>query len=429
MSKWLLRVGIVVLTIVAILLTVNAFFIWKTGARLESQLADLKAAGEPIALKDLARPPIPPEKNAATYLERARGDAAMIEKEIYALFPRGMSFEKPPDPNEQGKAQKVFDAYPKAIPLLEQAAACADYDAQLDYSVSGGMFIAKYLPHIQESRLFARVLRERTVLLAARGRRDDALAGMTLLFRLTRHFDRDPLMVGGLVAIACRGVAIEGANAVLQSGRVNNAVREALDREVSRHDPERAYVGVLKTERALSLDMIREFPWNQHWVTRALSYSCQSHCLETMQEYLTAASMPYYKLKAPEPFPNEALQKWWFLEFPDVAIVKLLRPGQDAYRIAVESDRATIRELRVLIALQTKAGADAAQPPKFSDLGLPSDVTTDPFDGQPLRVKKLPKGWLIYSVGPNRIDDSGTISDRTDVGIGPPGYERRSEKK
>src|SRR5262249_16264833 len=35
-------------------------------------------------------------------------------------------------------------------------------------------------------------------------------------------------------------------------------------------------------------------------------------------------------------------------------------------------------------------------------------VRTDPFDGKPLRYKKLaPKGYVIYGVGPDRQDDGG----------------------
>ena len=32
----------------------------------------------------------------------------------------------------------------------------------------------------------------------------------------------------------------------------------------------------------------------------------------------------------------------------------------------------------------------------------------DPYDGKPLRYKKLtPKGYVVYSIGRNRVDDGG----------------------
>ncbi len=42
-------------------------------------------------------------------------------------------------------------------------------------------------------------------------------------------------------------------------------------------------------------------------------------------------------------------------------------------------------------------------------------VPRDPFDGQPLRLRLLPDGLVIYSVGPDRQDDGGTL-DRHDPG-------------
>jgi hypothetical protein len=86
----------------------------------------------------------------------------------------------------------------------------------------------------------------------------------------------------------------------------------------------------------------------------------------------------------------------------------------------------------VLNALQAKAAPDAKEPPRLSDLGLPPEATIDPFNGQPLHVKKLPQGWLVYSVGQNLVDDGGVLGSdpkTSDVGVGPPGSGGKAEKK
>ena len=61
--------------------------------------------------------------------------------------------------------------------------------------------------------------------------------------------------------------------------------------------------------------------------------------------------------------------------------------------------------------------------PKLSDLGLPAETIVDPFNGGSLHVKKTPRGWLVYSVGPNFKDDGGNIWEHdpktSDVGVGP----------
>ncbi len=276
---------------------------------------------------------------------------------------------------------------------------------------------------MQKHRLAARVLRARTALLLAKGRGDDALTGMVLLWKLCRHFDREPMMIGGLVAIACRAIAVDGANVVLQSGPVGQQAREALDRELDRYDGVQAYVHALKTERAVGLDLFRELPWNQIWLMRGSGYAAQSYYLDMMREELESASRAFYEVKPAE--PRAPTQPW----LGPYVLVDMVRPALNAAGIAMENHRATVRALRVLNALQTRPGADATQPPKLSDLGLPPEVTADPFNGEPLRVKKLPQGWLIYSVGPNRIDDGGILDKKTDAGIGPPGYDRKADKK
>ena len=48
--------------------------------------------------------------------------------------------------------------------------------------------------------------------------------------------------------------------------------------------------------------------------------------------------------------------------------------------------------------------------PKFLD-GVPSD----PFDGKPLRYKKLSKGYLVYSIGKDAKDDGGKEGQESSV--------------
>src|SRR5437016_1213569 len=53
-------------------------------AQIEERIQKLRSAGEPVSLKDLARKPIPPENNAATYLDQAKKDVEAIQKAVHA---------------------------------------------------------------------------------------------------------------------------------------------------------------------------------------------------------------------------------------------------------------------------------------------------------------------------------------------------------
>ncbi|MCI0461881.1 MAG: hypothetical protein L0Z62_33435, partial [Gemmataceae bacterium] len=52
-----------------------------------------------------------------------------------------------------------------------------------------------------------------------------------------------------------------------------------------------------------------------------------------------------------------------------------------------------------------------------------TQVPADPYDGKPLRYRPLPEGVLIYSVGPDGLDNGGNLPDRrgarmgTDLGL------------
>ena len=147
----------------AIALVANAAFVWITDSRLERQIAAIRAAGDPVTLAELAPKPIPPERNANTYLREAKADAYAIEEEISGIreadepkngeVPRIWRYlgdlRSAPDKliRRMTKAvNAIYAAHPKAIPLLQHAADCPDYDAQLDYTLSPAVFWRSYFP-------------------------------------------------------------------------------------------------------------------------------------------------------------------------------------------------------------------------------------------------------------------------------------------
>lgn len=46
--------------------------------------------------------------------------------------------------------------------------------------------------------------------------------------------------------------------------------------------------------------------------------------------------------------------------------------------------------------------------------GLLAGVPGDPYNGQPLQSKLPRGGMIIYSVGPDRVDDGGMVQRRID---------------
>lgn len=419
----------------AIGLIANAWFVWTTDARLERQLAEIRAAGDPLTLADLARPPIPPEKNAATYLRQADADVKAIEAKIFNKdyfdgWGKQWSSENRL-PSEGVKAVKAaMDAHPQAIPLLKQAAACEDYDAELDYSAAPAQLIAQLLPVAQGFRCYARVLEFRTHLLLAEGNYDEAAKNSLILFQISRLFNRNPMIVSYLVATTIRGIATNSLNRVLQIGPVSKDVRAALDAEISIQERMAGYDGygwMITSERALALDLLQTFPDRNFWfVSRGVWNRRESAVLDWFGGWLKIAkdSSPYCQTEKAIHRLSEQVPT---LDLPLLPAkiwgepVDLL-PATQAAHNAITRSRAMIRCLRVLNALQAHVPAGSNEIPKLTELGLPAETITDPFTGDPLHVKKTPQGWVVYSVGPNFQDDGGKVDDPTngDVGIGPP---------
>ncbi len=83
-------------------------------------------------------------------------------------------------------------------------------------------------------------------------------------------------------------------------------------------------------------------------------------------------------------------------------------------KMAVSSHRAKalLRCTVVGLALERYRDETGHWPAGLDDLapGMLPEVPLDPFDGWPLRYKRLPDGVLVYSIGPDGQDDGGALN-------------------
>jgi hypothetical protein len=189
-------------------------------------------------------------------------------------------------------------------------------------------------------------------------------------------------------------------------------MRDALDAELAIHDSMEAFRWALKSERAFGLESYQALPARRAWPIRARWDEDAAAYLDMIDEQLTLTSQPYCDVaEATEAKPPVA----------GATLAENVKPAILAARQAADRNRAIIRCLRVLNALQAMEQKGDVPEPKLSDLGLPAEATVDPFTGEPLKVKRLPEGWLVYSEGQNLTDDGGQLDDPRvgDVGLGP----------
>jgi hypothetical protein len=398
-------------------LTANAVFVWTTGSRLEGQLAQIREAGEPLSLAELAREPVPPERNAATFLRRAKTETEAVDRELRALRDTKQFSQWPWSAQTQKTVRSALEAYPKVVPLLIQAVDCPEYDAQLDYTLLPDQFMEELLKEVHSCRGPARVLEARALLLAAQGEHDEALRTALAISRLARHFEHEPMLVGYLPAIAVHGIANHTAGAVLQSGPVSKEVRDALDTEMAKLEGVEGYRWAIQSDRAYGLDFFRtSIPARNFWLLGRGFWDRQESAYLALMDDCLALTV------SPAPYNRAGMGSIYIRHFPAKPggiLAEQVFPAIQAVHEAVTRTRAMARCLRVLNAIQTHGPPDGMAIPKLNDLGLPAEAIMDPYTGEPLHVKRLPQGWLVYSVGRNFIDDGGKIDDFSDVGIGP----------
>ncbi len=207
-------------------------------------------------------------------------------------------------------------------------------------------------------------------------------------------------------------MAVQSANVALQTGPISKEVRDALDAELAVQERMEGFAWALKSDRAWMAAYDGAIPFRNFWlVRRGVCNMQQSACLDLFPMFLPLAgdAVPTAKrnsgLKATSrQWPSRCFRR----------STQRTGPSRGCGPRFAACGCSTPCKLRV------PAGSD--ETPKLTDLGLPAETITDPFSGEPLHVKRLPQGWLVYSVGPNLRDDGGTVDDPRDgdVGVGPP---------
>ena len=248
---------------------------------------------------------------------------------------------------------------------------------------------------------------------------------MILLLQLTRQFDREPpLLTTFLISIAMKHIACKDVNWALQAGPVSDQTRKALAAELSLHNSIDAFQKSLKSERAFSLDNFRyEVP--HLWI---LSNKWQLAVLDVFDEYLDYILHPYSYWAAKEDI-NQTKPKSVIN-----VLAELLRPAFKSAMISAYRSQALVRAYEIINALQKNSPIDSDKIPTMAELVLPDEVGIDPFNGKTMIIKKLPGGWLVYSVGENLTDDGGKVEEESnnkplDVGFGPKTLEPKSPEK
>jgi hypothetical protein len=252
-------------------------------------------------------------------------------------------------------------------------------------------------------------LHDQMLVQLADGTREEALESCLTMFRLARLFDAGPPAIGHFLAAAVRSEAAQDANRVLQSGPLSESAHAALEAELALHDIWKVFRQEVRQTRVYNVQSFAAQPRGPLGLRRDwLPWVRQDRCnlLDLFERAIVTDPLPYSKWRdeidaAGELGTETGAERETVLYLHQSA----------AHQLAL------LRSLRMLNAILTR-GPEAGEV-DLEELGLPAEAMIDPFTDKPLIVKRLPEGWLVYSIGSNLYDDRGAVDAGIDVGVGP----------
>lgn len=394
------RIILTAVALVAIALLVGAVWTWRVNVRLEHAIQLVRDAGDPVSIADLEPKGVMPDENDVTYLSRVNKDAQSLYNEIHLYaHSEDFSWRNGLSEVQREKVKAGFEAYPQVMEMIDRASKCSDHASPLDYTLSPHEFTTALIERVQDSKNFARICDCYARYQVSSGDPDGAAQTYLKSLRLDRLHDREPMVLGALVSFACRNIATNGLNGIMQISKLKPETHAAIEEELSKHTPLASFAGCLKSERAYGIDSFRGLSGRFSLIgSQWLSY------LDMMNQEIQRGAKTHFESGSDGSDGYASLA-----QMGKVAI--------DAGREAANRTEATVRCLRIMNAIHSH--------PEFKNssdlvsLQLPDQVLTDPYNGKPLAIRTTPSGWQVYSVGKDGTDSGGSLSDFKDVGIGP----------
>ena len=355
---------------------------------VSEQLAKLKQDGFPVCIADLKPEAVADQENAAKYLAKASEHVFAIDVAMDRVSGR---IDAPPSDEYMETFEIVFAKHIDAFVNLEEAAAAPKFAAELDYSQAYTEFIQKVMEESGQLRSVARVLGHLSKFELARGNADEAAESILMALRIIKKSNY-PSLLSATSTGAAEGIALAHLNLILQQGDLSPEVSKIIDELLKKCDNAEILRKAMITERAIGLELIKK---------RKLG--------------MVVSSRSYLKFFAQQ---LEEIEKLPFEAEPaddkkHGTTEAMLLPAIQMVQQVTNRTRCQVRALQFI----NLAGGlpDSANDEDWKNIA--NDII-DPYSGKPLVVHKLENGWLVYSVGPNGVDDDGDQSQ--DYGFAPP---------
>lgn len=393
---------------------------------IKQQLAVLRAEAGALALS-VAPARIPDRDNAGLVYQQAF-EAMGPEQAWNADWdPRWSDGLTKFDPQDRA-LRELLDRHAPALALLREGGRKPGCYFDRDY---GRPSLDMLLPEVTRMRQAAPLLAADARCRAADGDMRGALEDVGAMFLLAEHAGSEPILVMVLVGIAIDKQAKRTLEAVVAAGEASAEDLAAAD--ISDHvSYQRLLQRGVRMEEALAYSVFCQVAHGEITFSDLVGGEEEMSCFGAV-----GAVLPLYRVfllnddvrtyREAIDYPRsltvwpyyEAVDDWQrFSEqveaHPRGIVAQIMVPPMDRAALAAALGDARRGVARLGLAMCRYRARHGRFPDKLEDLTpeLITVVPRDPFDGEPIRLRRTNGRLVIYSIGPDMADDGGTPFDK-----------------
>jgi hypothetical protein len=430
----------VVLAAVAVL---HSMTFWNMDLAARQQIAALRVEAGAVG-RSVAPPSIPDRDNAAIIYQQAfeamgqpnpSGSWQWDEKLVKAWNEKWTNWHDTMrldfdlrDPQLRGFLARQAPA----IKLLRQAAAKPDCSFDRDY---GRPDISMLIPELSPLRMAANLLSLSAMCDASDGNYRQSVEDINAIFSIAAHIGRDPLLISALVSMAVDHIGIDSLQVVLEYNRVPAEDLAAVKLSVASYQ---TMLGrAFRTEETFRLTTCGQIAMGRYSIGEITNMSgggvvqvlpnlispavyrvfflgediaAQSRFALKLEE---TVHQPYWKVKDRLGGFDHQLSS-----NPGGIITALMMPALNRTLESAATAESRRDMARVALAILGYREKNGQFPEELDDL-VPDFIATVPldrFDGKPMKLKRTDRDLVVYSIGPDMIDNGGAPMDKEKTG-------------
>jgi hypothetical protein len=290
--------------------------------------------------------------------------------------------------------------------------------------------VSTMMSHVQQVREVNRMLTLDALLRALDGDMDGALRSCRAALNAARSLGDEPALISQFVRVACARRAAWATERVLATGEGSPKSLEELQRAFAEEAEAPCQLTGARADRVMTFEALAAFrsgkvsranfgmrstvlgPSGDRLIDGAKARACQADYLRYDNQLVELAKLP----------AEEQQARLGQLKRPSTRLPALLealsRGDEEPEFVRVfHRAKADLRCAAAALAAERYRLAKGRWPERLDDLVpdyLPA-VPTDPFDGQPLRLRRTDDGLMIYSIGPDGTDNGGNLDRKSEV--------------